>query len=56
MVVVQAYVQEHGANIEDQANDPMEEDNDVDNIVEEGGANILIHETFNNFGMDDDGN
>lgn len=50
-------VQENGAiNIEDQANDPMEEDNDVDNIFEEDETNILIKETFNNVGMDDDGN
>jgi hypothetical protein len=30
-VVVQAHVQEHGANIEDQVNDPMEEDDDANN-------------------------
>lgn len=42
MVVVQALVQEHGANIEDQANDPMEEYNDVDKIVEEYVTNKLI--------------
>jgi hypothetical protein len=53
-VVVQALVQEHGANIEDQVNDPMEEDDDANNTVEEDGTNILIQETFNNVGMDDD--
>jgi hypothetical protein len=41
-------------NIEDQVNDPMEEDDDANNIVEEDGTNILIQETFNNDGMDDD--
>lgn len=57
MVVVQAPVQEHGAiNIEDQANDPMEEDNDSDKVVEEDGTNKLIQETFNNFWIDDDEN
>ena len=40
-------------NIEDQVNDLMEEDDDDNNIVEEDGTNILIHETFNNVGMDD---
>lgn len=43
MVIVQAPIQEHGAiSMEDQDNDPMEEDNDVDNIVEEDGTNRLI--------------
>ena len=56
VVVAQAPVQEHGVNIEDQANDPMEEYNNVDNTVEEDRINILIQETFNNVGMDDDGN
>jgi len=56
VVVIQAPVQEHGANIGDKANDPMEEDNDVDNTVEEDGTNRLIYETFNNVGMDHDGN
>lgn len=56
VVVVQAHIQEHGANIEDQANDPMEEYNDVDNTIEEDRTNRLIHDTFNNVGMDDDGN
>jgi hypothetical protein len=41
-VVVQAHVQEHGVNIEGQVNDPMEEDDDANNIVEEDGKNILI--------------
>ena len=57
VVIVQAHVQEHGAiSIEDQDNDPMEEDNDDDNIAEEDGINRLIQETFNNVGMDDDDN
>jgi len=43
VVVVQVAVQEHGAiNIEDHTNEPTEEDNDVDNIVEEDGTNRLI--------------
>ena len=54
IVVVQVLVQEHGENIEDQVNDPMEEDDDANNTAEEYGTNILIHETFNNVGMDDD--
>ena len=54
-VVVQV-VLECGANIEDQVNnDPMEEDDDANNIVEENGTNRLIHEIFN-AGMDDDEN
>ena len=53
-MVVQVPIQEHGANIEDQVNDPMEEDDDANNTIEEDGTNILIHETFNNDGMDDD--
>jgi hypothetical protein len=53
-VVVQAHVQEHGANIEDQVNDPMEDDDDSNNTFEEDGTNILIQDTFNNVGMDDD--
>ena len=51
---VQASIQGHGANIEDQVNDPMEEDDDANNTVEEYGTNILIQETFNNTIMDDD--
>ena len=53
-VVVQAPVQEHGANTEYQFNDPMEEEVDVNNTIEEDGRNILIEETFNNVGIDDD--
>lgn len=57
VAVVQAFVQEHGAiNIEYQTNDPMKEDNDVDNIVEEDGINRLIQETLNNVGIDHDRN
>ncbi len=56
MVVVQEIVQEHGENIDDQVNDPMEEYNDADNVVEVDGTNRFIQETFNNVGMDDDGN
>jgi hypothetical protein len=52
-MVLQAPVQEHGANIEDQVNHPMEEDDDDNNIVEEDGKDILIQETFNNARMDD---
>ena len=56
---VQVLVQEHGENIEDQVNDIMEEINDDNNTVEEDeedGTNRFIQETFNNDGMDDDGN
>ena len=56
VVIVQASVQEHGVNIEDQANYPMEEDNNVDNTFEEDGENRLLEDKFNNVGMDDDGN
>lgn len=40
-------------NIEDQFNDPMEEDDDV-NTIEEEGTNILIQDRFNNVAIDDD--
>ena len=53
-VVVQARVQEHGENIEDQFSDLVEEEDDVNNTIEEDGRNILIEETFNNVGIDDD--
>jgi hypothetical protein len=53
-VFVQAPVQVHEANIEDQVNDPMEEYVNSNKIVEEDGTNILIQETFNNVGMDYD--
>ena len=53
-MVVQEPIQEHGVHIEDQVNDPMEEGDDANNTVEEDGINILIQETFNNVGMDDD--
>jgi hypothetical protein len=36
-VFVQAHVQEHGANIEDQVNDPMEEYVDANNASRVGG-------------------
>ena len=52
--VVVHVVLEHGVNIEYQVNnDPMEEDADVNNTIEEGGTNRLIHEIFN-VGLDDD--
>lgn len=54
VVVIQAPTQEHGENIEYQVNDPMEEDDDANNTVEEVGTNILIQDTFNNDGMNDD--
>lgn len=51
----QVSIQEHGGiNIKDQVNDHMEEDDDIDNIVEEDGTHILILETFNNVGMEND--
>ena len=46
----------NGANTEDQFNDPVEEEVDVNNTIEEDGRNILIEETFNNVGIDDDEN
>ena len=49
--VVQAKV--HGANIEDQVNDPMEEDDHANNTIEDDGTNTLIQDTFS-AGMDDD--
>ena len=61
MQFVQALVVQeilHGENFKDRANDPMEEDNDANNIVkedEEEGTNGFIQETFNNVGIDDDG-
>ena len=39
--VIQA-PEKHGANIEVQVNDPMEEDDHVNNAVEDGGTNTLI--------------
>lgn len=54
VVVIQAPTQEHGENIEYQVNDPMEEDDYANNTVEEVGTNILIQDTFNNDGMNDD--
>jgi hypothetical protein len=36
-MVVQVPVEEHGVNIEDQVNDPMEDDDDANNIVENMG-------------------
>ena len=39
-VVVQAW--DHGENIEDQVNDPMEEDYHVNNTIEDDGTNTLI--------------
>ena len=59
MQFVHAHIQGHGENIKDQANDPMEEYNDIDNTVEEDeedGTDRFIYETFNTAGMDDDNN
>jgi hypothetical protein len=39
---VQTCFREHGENIEDQVNDPMEEDVDDNNTIEEHGTNIFI--------------
>lgn len=42
-MVIQAHVQEHEANIENQVNDPMEEDDDDNNQkVEDYGTNIVF--------------
>ena len=47
-------LEEHGAmNNGEQVNDHIEEDDYIDNIVEDDGANTLIHYTFN-VRMDDD--
>ena len=44
----------HGArNNGEQVNDPIEEDDHTDNVVEDDGTNTLIHDTFN-VRMDDD--
>ena len=37
----------------EQVNDPIEEDDHIDNIVEDDGTNTLIHDRFN-VRMDDD--
>ena len=31
----------------EQVNDPIEEDDQIDNIVENDGTNTLIHDSFN---------
>ena len=47
-------MEEHGAkNNGEQVNDRIEEDDHTDNIVEDGGTNTLIHDSFN-VRMDDD--
>jgi hypothetical protein len=55
-VVAEQAPKEHGAaNIEDQVNDHMEEDDHADNMVEDDGTNTLIHDTFNvRMDVDDD--
>jgi hypothetical protein len=45
--------EEHGANIEDQVNDPMEED-DNNNIVQDDGTNELIQGWFTQPDEDED--
>ena len=46
--------EEHGAMLNgEQVNDPIEEDNHSDNVVEDDGTNTLIHDSFN-VRMDDD--
>ena len=48
-----------GENFEDRANDPMEEDNDDNNTIEEDEEDVInrfIRDTFNNVGIGDDGN
>ena len=37
----------------EQVNDPIEEDDHIDNVVEDDGTNTLIHDSFN-VRMDDD--
>jgi hypothetical protein len=49
--VVQA--EEHGVNIEDQVNDPMEED-DNNNVVQDDGTNELIQYLFTRLDEDED--
>lgn len=46
-------VEEHGANIEGQDNDPMEED-DNNNIIQDNGTNELIQDLFAWLNEDDD--
>ena len=46
-------LEEHRTNVEVQVNDPMEEDDHANNIVEDDGTNTLIHDTFS-VQMDDD--
>ena len=46
-------VEEHGTNIEDQVNDPMEE-GDNNNIVQDVGTNKLIQDLFARLNEDED--
>ena len=40
--------EEHGAMINgEQVNDPIEENDHIDNVVEDYGTNALIHDSFN---------
>ena len=40
----------------EQVNDPIEEDDHIDNVVEDDGTNRLIHDSFHvRMGDDDDG-
>ena len=53
-VISEQVQEEHGDMINgEQVNDPIEEDDHNDNVVEEYGTNTLIHDAFN-VRMDDD--
>ena len=47
--------QDHGASMfnGEQLNDPIDQDDNTDNVVEDDGTNTLIHDSFN-IRMDDD--
>ena len=40
----------------EQVNNPIEEDDNIDNVVEDDGTNTLIHDSFNVRMDDDDSN
>ena len=47
-VLLEQAPMKHGAmNNEEQVNDHIEKDDNIDNIVEYGSTNTLIHDTFN---------
>ena len=53
-LILEQVLEEHGAMINgEQVNDPIEEDDHTDNVVEYDGTNTLINDSFN-VRMDDD--